>query len=193
MNAIDLDYVTLHEAADAIKARNISPVELTRSMLDRIERLEPQLHAFATVTPDLALEQAAEAEHEIDQGKYRSILHGIPLAVKDICNTKGVATAAGMPIYAEHVPDFDATVVKRLREAGVVLLGKLQLTEGAFAKHHPRITPPVNPWNREYYAGASSSGPGVATAAGLCFGSLGSDTGGSIRFPCSANGVTGLK
>jgi amidase len=186
-------YATLLEAADAIRQRNISPVELTRALLDRIAGLEPSLHSYATVTPELALAQAGKAETEIASGLYRGSLHGIPIAIKDICNTAGVVTAAGMAIHADHVPTFDATVVKRLADAGAVLLGKLQLTEGAFVKHHPTVTPPRNPWNADYYAGASSSGSGVATAAGLCFGSLGSDTGGSIRFPCSANGITGLK
>src|SRR5436309_869641 len=122
MTTVDLHYCTLLEASDAIKTRAVSPVELTRAMLGRIEELDPQLHAYATVTPDLALKQAIQAEQEIAEGKYRGILHGIPIAVKDICNTKGVATAAGMPMHAEHVPDFDATVVKRLTEAGAVLL-----------------------------------------------------------------------
>jgi amidase len=189
----DPHYATLTETADAIRSRKISPVELTKALLDRIAQLEPALHSYATVTPELASAQARRAEAEIAAGFYRGSLHGIPVAVKDICNTAGVVTAAGMAIHANHVPDFDATVVKRLADAGAVLLGKLQLTEGAFVTHHPTITPPRNPWNANYYAGASSSGSGVATAAGLCFGSLGSDTGGSIRFPCSANGITGLK
>src|SRR5215831_16832810 len=184
---------TLIEAADAIRSRKISPVELTNALLDRIARLDPSLRSYATVTPELASAQARRAEGEIAAGSYRGPLHGIPVAVKDICNTAGVVTAAGMAIHTSHVPDFDATVVKRLAGAGAVLLGKLQLTEGAFLTHHPTVTPPRNPCNAEYYAGASSSGSGVATAVGLCFGSLGSDTGGSIRFPCSANGITGLK
>jgi amidase len=186
-------YATLMEAATGIKARKLSPVELTEHLLARIERLEPYLHSYATLTPERALSQARQAEVEIASGRYRGPLHGIPIAVKDICNTAGIVTAAGMALHAGHVPASDATVVKRLADAGAILLGKLQLTEGAFVTHHPNVTPPVNPWNPAYYAGASSSGSGVATAAGLCFGSLGSDTGGSIRFPCSANGITGLK
>lgn len=189
----DLHYATALETAAAIKARKISPVELTRAILERIAKLAPQLHAYATVTPELALAQASRAEQEIGQGNSRGPLHGVPVAVKDICNTADVVTAAGMPLHTRHVPQADATVVKRLADAGAILLGKLQLTEGAFAKHHPAITAPRNPWNVDYYAGASSSGSGVATAAGLCFGALGSDTGGSIRFPASANGITGLK
>jgi amidase len=189
----DWHYATLLEAAEAIRSRRISPVELTDALLDRIARLEPTLHSYATVTSGLASEQALRAEREIAAGKYRGPLHGIPVAVKDLCDTAGIVTAAGMPIRDGHVPDTDATVVARLADAGAILLGKLQLTEGAFADHHPTITPPRNPWHADYYAGASSSGSGVATAAGLCFGSLGTDTGGSIRFPCAATGVTGIK
>ena len=189
----DLHYKTLLEAASAIQSRKISPVELTRTVLDRIAALDPSLHAYATVTPERALAQAEVAEAEIAAGRYRGPLHGVPIAVKDLCNTAGIVTTSGMTIHANHVPKFDATVVQRLANAGAILLGKLQLTEGAFVSHHPSVTPPRNPWNADYYAGASSSGSGVATAAGLCFGSLGSDTGGSIRFPCSANGITGLK
>lgn len=189
----DWHYATLTETAAAIRSRKISPVELTNALLARIARLDPSLHSYATVTAEIASAQARRAEAEIAQGGYRGPLHGIPIAVKDIFNTAGVVTAAGMTIHASHVPDFDATAVKRLKDAGAVLLGKLQNTEGAFVNHHPKITPPVNPWNAQYYAGASSSGSGVATAAGLCFGSLGSDTGGSIRFPSAANGITGLK
>jgi amidase len=186
-------YATLIEAADAIRSRKISPVELTNALLDRIAQIDTSLHSYATVTRDLALAQARRAESEIAGGRYRGLLHGIPIAVKDLCDTAGVVTAAGMPIRSAQIPKTDATVVKRLADAGAVLLGKLQLTEGAFAKHHPRIAVPRNPWNADYYAGASSSGPGVATAAGLTFGALGSDTGGSIRYPASANGITGLK
>jgi amidase len=189
----DWHYATLTETAEAVRSRKISSVELTRAQLERIARLDPSLHSYATVTAELADMQARRADAEIAQGRYRGPLHGIPIAVKDLCDTAGIVTAAGMAIHADRVPDCDATVVKRLADAGAVLLGKLQLTEGAFVAHHPTITTPVNPWNRDYYAGASSSGSGVATAAGLCFASLGSDTGGSIRFPSAANGVTGLK
>ncbi len=189
----DLHYASLLEVSAAIQSRKVSPLELARSMLDRIAKIDASLRSYALITNELALAQAAAAEKEIAAGRYRGPLHGVPIAVKDICDTAGVVTAAGMTIHADNVPDHDATVVRRLRDAGAVLLGKLQNTEGAFVNHHPRITPPRNPWNADYYAGASSSGSGVATAAGLCFGSLGSDTGGSIRFPCAANGITGLK
>jgi len=190
---MELHYLSLLDVAEALRSREISPLELTRAMLSRIEALEPRLHAYALVTADRALAQAARAETEIGRGEYRGPLHGVPIAVKDIFNTAGVTTAAGMPLHDNHVPATDATVVRRLAEAGAVLLGKLQLTKGAFVTHHPSVIAPSNPWHADYYAGASSSGAGVATAAGLCFGSLGSDTGGSIRFPSAANGLTGLK
>src|SRR5581483_9008031 len=193
MADVDLWYAGISEGADRLARREPSPVELTRAMLDRIAALDPKLHAYATVTTEVALEQAKAAEAEIARGERRGPLHGVPIAVKDLCYTCGIPTAAGMPIHAGFLPEHDATVVTRLREAGAVLLGKLQLTEGAMADHHPDVTPPVNPWNASHWAGASSSGSGVATAAGLCFASLGSDTGGSIRFPSAMNGVTGIK
>jgi amidase len=189
----DLHYATLLEAAEEVRTRKVSPVELTRAMLNRIEKLEPQVHSYATVMQELALAQAVQAEREIMEGKYRGPLHGIPIAVKDICDMSGVTTAAGMTIRPSSLPEEDSTVVERLTDGGAVVLGKLQLTEGAFAKHHPSVVVPQNPWNSDFYAGASSSGSGVATAAGLAFGTIGSDTGGSIRFPAAANGVTGLK
>jgi amidase len=189
----DLHYLEMQELSLLIRTRKISPVEVTEAMLARIEALDGELHSYARVTPELALEQAHEAEAELSKGICRSPFHGIPLAYKDLFDTAGVVTAAGMPIHANRVPQQDATVVARLREAGAIMLGKLQMTEGAFAIHHPSIEPPVNPWGANHWTGASSSGCGVATAAGLCFGALGSDTGGSIRFPCAANGLTGLK
>lgn len=186
-------YETLIDTAEAIKSRKISPVELTRAMLDRIARVDSSLHSYASVSAEVAFGQAKQAETEIAAGRYRGPLHGMPIALKDIIDTAGIPTSRGMPIYASRVPERDATVTKRLLDSGAVLLGKLQLTEGAFAKHHPKITAPKNPWNVDYYAGASSSGSGVAPAAGLCFGCLASDTGGSIRYPASANGLTGFK
>jgi amidase len=190
---MDLHYLDLAEAARLLQARELSPVELTRALLQRIEALEPRLHAFARVTPQLALEQAREAEREIMGRRYRGALHGMPIALKDLCHTAGIPTAAGMPLHRNFVPASDGTVVRRLYAAGAVCLGKLQLTEGAFADHHPDIAVPVNPWHPEHWSGASSSGSGVAAAAGLAFATIGSDTGGSIRFPCAANGVTGIK
>jgi amidase len=189
----DLHYLELAELAARIRARAVSPVTVTGAQLDRIAALDGTLGSYALVMADVAMAQAEVAEAEIAAGRYRGPLHGVPIAVKDLCWTKGFATAAGMAIHKDHRPAEDATVVRRLREAGAVLLGKLQLTEGAYADHHPSVTPPRNPWNAEYWPGISSSGPGAATAAGLCYGALASDTGGSIRWPSAANGVTGLK
>ncbi len=186
-------YLELLELGHQIRAKKISPVEATLAQLARIEALDGRLGSYATLMAEDALADARRAETEIEQGHYRGPLHGVPLAVKDLCWTKGVPTAAGMPIHQNFKPERDATVVRKLREAGAVILGKLQLTEGAYASHHPQIRPPVNPWSPAHWSGASSSGSGVATAAGLCYGSLGSDTGGSIRFPSAANGCTGLK
>jgi amidase len=189
----DIHFMEIHQVARLLAARKVSAVELTERLLRRIERLDPTLKSYALTTPELALAQAREADRLIGRRQILSQLHGVPIAVKDLCFTKGIRTAAGMSLHRDFVPSFDATVVRRLREAGAILLGKLQLTEGAFADHHPTIAPPVNPWHADHWSGASSSGSGVATAAGLCFGSLGSDTGGSIRFPSAANGTTGLK
>ena len=189
----DIHYLEIDALSRLLDARKVSPVELTEAMLRRIERVDPTLKSYALVTPELALAQARAAEQMIGRRQILSQLHAVPVAVKDLCWTEGIATAAGMPLHRHFTPTTDATAVRKLREAGAVLLGKLQLTEGAFADHHPDVPPPVNPWHRDHWSGASSSGSGVATAAGLCFGSLGSDTGGSIRFPSAANGVTGLK
>jgi len=186
-------YRNLLDVAKLLHTKKISPVELTMQMLRRINVKDRRLRSYATVTPELAIKQAKKAEQEIAKGRIRGPLHGIPIAVKDLCFTRGIPTAAGMSINKNFKPKFDSTVVRRLANAGSVLLGKLQMTEGAFAEHHPEISPPINPWNKDYWPGASSSGSGVATAAGLCFASLGSDTGGSIRFPSAANGLSGLK
>jgi len=189
----DLHYKSIREVAGLIESREISPLELTRMMLDRIESLDGQLKSYATVTAERALASAGKAEQEIMAGDYRGPLHGIPVAVKDLCYTKGTRTMGGTGVYSDFVPDFDATVVTRLENAGAVLLGKLNLTEGAMAGYHPDFDIPVNPRGADLWSGASSSGSGVATAAGMCFAALGTDTRGSIRFPSMANGIVGLK
>jgi amidase len=191
--AIELHYLELTELAALIRTREVSPISATRAQLDRIAAVDGAIGSYALVMADAAMADAAAAESEIAAARYRGPLHGVPIAVKDLCWTKGVATTAGMAIHKDYRPGEDATVVRRLRDAGAVLLGKLQLSEGAYSDHHPSVTPPTNPWNAAYWPGISSSGPGTATAAGLCYGSLGSDTGGSIRWPSAANGVTGLK
>lgn len=189
----ELHYLGMVELAARMRRRDLSPVEVTQAMLARIETLDPKLHAYARVLPDMALAQARAAEQHLMQKRELGPLHGVPLAVKDLFWVAGHPTAAGMPIHRNFVPAQDATVVRRLRDAGAIVLGKLQMTEGAFALHHPDIPTPLNPWGAEHWSGASSSGSGVATAAGLCYGALGTDTGGSIRFPSAANGLTGIK
>jgi amidase len=189
----DLHNLEIYDLSSQIRSGKISPVEVTTAMLARVEALDANLHSYARVTPELALKQAEQAEKEIKSGEVRSPMHGIPLAVKDLFDTKGIVTAGGMSIHAQRVPTENATVVQRLQDAGAVMLGKLQMTEGAFAIHHPTIPDPVNPWGAAHWCGASSSGCGVATAARLCYGTLGSDTGGSVRFPSAANNLTGLK
>lgn len=188
-----LHYLELTEIAALIRQRDISSREVTQLQLERIAALDGQLHSYALVMADAALAQAEAADAETAAGRWRGLLHGVPVAVKDLCHVKGFPTGAGMTVHRHIVADEDATVVRRLKESGAVLLGKPQLTEGAYSDHHPSMTPPRNPWNAAYWPGISSSGSGAATAAGLCYGSLASDTGGSIRWPAAANGVTGLK
>ncbi|MDB5866479.1 MAG: gatA 2 [Betaproteobacteria bacterium] len=191
----DLHLLTLAEAAKLIGARKLSPVEYTDALLERIDTFEPQLNAFITCTAELARAQARQAQAEITGGRYRGPLHGIPFALKDIYNTKGILTSAGSKVCSNNIPDDDAAAARRLYDAGAVLLGKLQTHE--FAKGGPSFDlpwPPArNPWNLEHFTGSSSSGSGAALAAGLVPVSLGTDTGGSIRHPASYCGVVGLK
>ena len=189
----DIHFQSLTEAARLIESKQISPVELTQIMLERITAIDSKLHSYLTVMADSALAAARVAEEEIQSGNYRGPLHGVPIAVKDLCYTRGVRTTGALAVLVDFVPDYDATVVSKLASAGAVLLGKLNLTEGAMAGYNRKFEVPVNPWGDELWAGVSSSGSGVATAAGLCFASLGTDTGGSIRYPSMANGIVGLK
>lgn len=189
----ELHYLELLELADVLRERGITSVEATNAQLERIAQLDPHLASYALVNVEEALNSAAVADAEIEAGYYCGPLHGVPVGVKDLFYTKGVRTSGGMPIYREFTPKEDATAVARLRAASAVILGKLQMTEGAYSDHHPSVVPPMNPWNPAYWTGISSSGPAAATAAGLCYGSLASDTGGSIRWPCAATGLTGIK
>jgi aspartyl-tRNA(Asn)/glutamyl-tRNA(Gln) amidotransferase subunit A len=196
VSATDLCYLTIDEARDLLRRRRLSPVELTHAFLNRIEAVDHKTHAFVTVTAEAALEQARVAEAEIAHGKYRGPLHGIPIALKDLYNTRGVRTTAHSRVLADNVPLEDATAVARLRRAGAVILGKLAMHEFALGgQPDPRaLFPPArNPWDLSRIPGGSSSGSGVAVAAGLCMGALGSDTGGSIRRPASHCGIVGLK
>ncbi len=194
MNDADIHLLTIAEAARLVESRSLSPLELTRAYLDRIDRLNATLGAYISVMSDAALAQAARAESEIANGNYRGRLHGIPIAVKDIIYTKGVLTSGGSRVLADHVPEYDSTIVERLDAAGSVLLGKLNLSEFAIGGtiNHPYGTP-RNPWDTGRSAGGSSSGSAVAVAGGLCAGSLGSDTGGSIRGPSAFCGIVGLR
>jgi amidase len=193
MSSNDLHYLELLEVGRLIQSRELSSVEVTKAQFARIDKVDGALKSYVRTMNDSALAEAARADAEIARGELRGPLQGVPVGVKDLCWTQGVPTAAGMTLYKDFVPTEDGTVVRKLREAGAVILGKLQLTESAYADHHPSVSPPVNPWNAAHWPGVSSSGSGVATAAGLCYGSLGTDTGGSIRFPSAANGLTGLK
>lgn len=193
MSDVDPCYASISDLSRSFASRELSPVEVAREHLDRIDRLNPTLVAYATVLPEQALADAKRAEEEMARGEHRGPLHGVPIAVKDLFFTRGVTTTAGMAIYRDFVPRYDATVISALRRAGAVLLGKLNLTEAACPEYHPDFPVPVNPWSRRHWAGASSSGSAVAVAAGVCTASLGTDTGGSIRYPCTMNAVTGLK
>ena len=193
MSLSDIHYQPLTTVAKHIENRDISPVEVTEAILSRIETYDQSLKSYTTVTADLALDQARKAEAEVMKGIYRGVMHGIPIAVKDLCFTKGITTTGGMAIYRDFKPDYDATVVTKLNDAGAVTLGKLHMTEGAMLEHHPEFPEPVNPWKKDLWTGVSSSGSGVSAAAGLAYATIGSDTGGSIRFPSAANALTGVK
>src|SRR5687768_13825456 len=191
----DLAALSLSAASELVRARRVSPVALTNACLARIERLNPILNAYITVTAADALAAAKAAEAEIAKGMWRGPLHGMPIALKDLFDTAGVRTTAASAIFAERVPSEDADVVRRLKAAGAVLLGKLNMQEFAYgdtsAQSH--FGPVRNPWNRELVSGGSSGGSAAAVAAGLCYGALGTDTGGSIRQPAAYTGIVGLK
>ncbi len=189
----DVHYLPLLDVSERIRRRELSPVTVVEAILDRIARLDAAAGSYTTVLPDRARAAAARADAEIAAGLWRGPLHGIPLAVKDLCATSFAPTTGGMPMRKDAIPDSDATVVRRLENAGAVIVGKLKMTEGAYTSHHPDDPAPLNPWSTAHWVGSSSTGSGVATALGLCFGALGSDTGGSIRFPSATCGLTGIK
>ncbi|MGH7874233.1 MAG: amidase, partial [Candidatus Binatia bacterium] len=190
-----LSYLTITEAAAGLRHGEFSPADLTEACLRRIEVLDQKLHSFISVTADLARAQAGEAEQEIRSGKDRGPLHGIPIALKDLYMTKGIRTTCHSAVLENWIPDYEATTATKLREAGAILLGKLGMHEFAFGG--PSIDAPFsavrNPWNTAHIPGGSSSGSGAALAAGLCYGALGSDTGGSIRTPAAHCGIVGIK
>ena len=195
MNLLNDQNLTIAKIAPLLRRKQISPVELTEFFLERIQRLQPALNAFLTVTANLARKQARQAEKDILRGKYRGPLHGIPLSLKDLFYTAGIRTTAGSKILRNFVPGENAVVVDRLFEAGAVLLGKTNLHEFAYGvtNNNPHYGPVHNPWDLKRVPGGSSGGSAAAVSAALGIASLGTDTGGSIRIPSAACGVVGLK
>jgi aspartyl-tRNA(Asn)/glutamyl-tRNA(Gln) amidotransferase subunit A len=191
----DLATLSIREAADLIHRKKVSPVELTTACLARINRVNPTLNAFITITAESALEQAREAEAEVMSGKWRGSLHGVPIALKDLFDTSGVRTTAGSALFKDRIPAEDAEVVRRLKAAGAVLLGKTNMQEFAFGGTSivSYFGAVHNPWEPSHIAGGSSGGSAAALAADLCYGALGSDTAGSVRLPASHCGIVGLK
>lgn len=191
----DLAASTLKQASEALRRKAASPVDLTEACLKRIERYNPALNAYITVTGEQALKTAREMEAEQRRGKWRGPLHGIPIALKDNIDTAGILTTAASGVFKDRVPAEDADVVRRLKDAGAVILGKLNLHEFAYGgtSDVSYFGAVHNPWALDHIAGGSSGGSAAATAADLCFGSLGTDTAGSIRMPSSYCGVVGFK
>lgn len=188
-----LEYETIASISAKLKAGDLTPVELTETMLNRIDELNGQYHAYTHVMHTQARRQAERATNEMRSGQYLGPLHGIPIAVKDLFDVTGAPTTCASTMRQNSKATFDATVVAKLKAAGATILGKLNMTEFALSGYHPDLPVPLNPWNTERWAGVSSSGSAVAAALGLAYGTLGSDTGGSIRYPTAANGVVGIK
>jgi aspartyl-tRNA(Asn)/glutamyl-tRNA(Gln) amidotransferase subunit A len=191
----DYTRLSIREAGELVRRKVISPVELTCACLQRIERLNPVLNAFITVTAEQAMARAREAEAEVRRGRWRGPLHGIPVGLKDNIDTAGVKTTLGSAVFKDRVPSEDAEVARRLNAAGAVLLGKHNLHEVAFGTTAAvsYFGPVHNPWRHDRIAGGSSGGSAAAVAAGLCFGAIGTDAGGSIRVPSAYCGIVGLK
>jgi aspartyl-tRNA(Asn)/glutamyl-tRNA(Gln) amidotransferase subunit A len=194
-SADDLAFASITELAPRLAAKEVSPVELTEAMLARIERHDPDLNAYITVTADSARHAARAAEAAIMAGHALGPLHGIPVALKDLYATRGVATTYGSPLFADWVPDFDGAAVERLKRAGAVILGKTNLHELAYGttSANAHYGPVRNPWRRDHHPGGSSGGSAAAVAAGLAYAAMGSDTGASIRQPAACCGIVGIK
>ena len=187
--------LSIAEASDLLRRKQISPVDLTKACLDRIEELNPTINAFITVMHDSALAQARAAEDEIRAGDWRGPLHGIPIGLKDLIDTAGVKTTYGSALFKDRVPTEDAEIVRRLRIAGAVLIGKQNMQEFAYGgtSTSSYFGPVRNPWDIDRIAGGSSGGSATAVATGMCFGAIGTDTGGSVREPAAFCGIVGLK
>jgi amidase len=188
-----LHYWSILELAEALQRREVSCVEVATHMLARIAELDVKYNAYISVMSEQAMARAKILDSQLSRGESLGLLHGVPVGAKDLFYTEDAPTTSGMLIYKDFVPSENAHVVNRLYEAGAYLLGKTNLTEGAHAIQHRAFPLPVNPWNDTYWVGASSHGSGVATAAGLAFGTLATDTGGSIRFPAACASITGIK
>lgn len=186
-------YDSLVSVSRRIQSRDLSSIDVTTALIERIERVDPVLHSYATVAKDHAFRTAKALDAELRASRHRSPLHGVPIAVKDLCDTAFAPTTSGTSVHRTRQPRCNATIIGRLEQAGAVILGKLTMTEGAYTSHHPSVSAPLNPWNKDHWVGSSSTGSGVATAAGLCYAAIGSDTGGSIRFPSATCGLTGIK
>lgn len=189
----DLLFAPIAEVAQRYRKGTLSPVEVTERTLARIAQCNPILNAFITVTSDVALAAAQQAQRELATGVDRGLLHGIPIALKDLVDTAGIRTTCGSRILADHVPTGEARIVRHLQEAGAVLVGKTNLLEFAYGIVHPDFGPTANPYDPARTAGGSSGGSAAAVAAGLCFAAVGTDTGGSIRIPASYCGIAGFK
>jgi aspartyl-tRNA(Asn)/glutamyl-tRNA(Gln) amidotransferase subunit A len=194
MAAEELLFLSLSEMAERIRRKTVSSVEVTGAVLERLERLNPRLNAFLTVFGEPAMQAARKAEQEVVAGRVQGPLHGVPLALKDIFAMQGVRITGGSQVLSNWVPDYDATVVARLKAAGAIFVGTLNLYEFATgAVLNPHYGPTHNPWHLDHTTGGSSTGSGAAVAAGMIYGSLGTDTGGSVRIPASLCGLVGLK
>lgn len=195
MDSKDLFYLSAGELSRLIRKREVTPVEVVKAHLARVEALEPALNSFITLLPEQAMEEARVAEHEIESGKYRGPLHGIPIGLKDLFYVKGVRNTSGSKIFDHFIPDYDSTLALKLREAGAILLGKLNLHQFAYGPtgENPDYGNMHNPWDRERIPGGSSGGSASATASGQCTLAMGTDTGGSIRIPSALCGLVGLK
>jgi aspartyl-tRNA(Asn)/glutamyl-tRNA(Gln) amidotransferase subunit A len=197
----DLAFLSISEIAHLFRSRKLSPLELTKHFLDRIDRLNPELNAYLTVTPEVALAQARQAEKELSTSRSskshrdRGPLHGLPISIKDNIYTAGIRTTAGAKFLKDFIPDRDSTIVSKLKSAGAVILGKTNLHEFAYGvtTNNPHYGPTRNPWDTSRIPGGSSGGAAAAVSAGLCVAAVGTDTGGSIRIPASLCGIVGFK